>query len=185
MSKEKLNIVDDNDNVIGIEDRIIIHEKGLLHREVHVYFITPKNEIIFQHRAKNKDTFPGLLDATVGGHVEIGENYNTSAIREAFEETGVSIDIFDLIPVDKIHKISKDDITGEINHSLRQEYIYIYNDRVEDLKVEAGKGLGFKILTIEKLLNLNNTEKLKFIPYIYKFASTTLIDFIKNKFIQI
>ena len=66
----KLNIVDENDQIIGEDTRENIHRKGLLHREIHVWFYTPKSEIVFQHRAKNKDTFPDLLDATVGGHVE-------------------------------------------------------------------------------------------------------------------
>lgn len=181
MSKEKLNIVDENDNIIGIEDRGAIHEKGLLHREVHVHFVTSNKEIIFQHRAKDKDTFPDLLDATVGGHVEISDNYEEAAIKETFEETGIKIDKSDLIAMDKIHTTSKDDLTGKINHAFQQEFIYYYRGKVGELKVEDGKGLGFEAWTIENLLNLTEVEKSKFIPYVYKFTSTTLVDFIKNK----
>ncbi|MBU0636967.1 NUDIX domain-containing protein [Patescibacteria group bacterium] len=50
---------------------------------------TPKGEIIFQHREKDKDTYPDLLDATVGGHVEIGSDYENSAFQELEEETGI------------------------------------------------------------------------------------------------
>lgn len=57
-----------------------IHNQGLLHREIHVWFYTPKGEIIFQHRAKDKDTYPDLLDATVGGHVEINSDYENTAL---------------------------------------------------------------------------------------------------------
>jgi isopentenyl-diphosphate Delta-isomerase len=181
MSKEKLNIVDDNDNIIGIEDRNTIHEKGLLHREVHVYFITSGNEILFQHRANNKETFPGILDATVGGHVEIGDSYEETATKETFEETGVTIKAVDLIPVDKIHKNSKDEVTGKINHAFQQVFIYRFPGKIGDLKIEEGEGVGFESWTIEKILAANDADKLKFIPYIYKFSSTTLIDYIKNK----
>ena len=72
---EYLNIVDDNDNIIGQKTREEIHQQGLLHQEIHVYFITPNKEIIFQHRAEDKDTYPDLLSATVGGHVDIGDTY--------------------------------------------------------------------------------------------------------------
>jgi isopentenyl-diphosphate Delta-isomerase len=181
MPKETLNIVDDNDNIIGIEDRKVIHQKGLLHREVHVYFVTPKNEIIFQHRAKNKDTFPDLFDATVGGHVEIGDSYEQAANKEAFEETGIRISKKDLILIDKIHKISKDEATGAVNHAFQEEFIYMFKGRSEDLKIEEGKALGFEVWPIEKLKNLNEEESSRFIPYIYKFTTTVLIDFIKNK----
>lgn len=119
MAKDKLNIVDKNDNIIGTESREVIHSKGLLHREVHVHFVTHKNEIIFQHRAKDKDTFPDLLDATVGGHVEIGDNYSESAIKESLEETGVEVRISDLIPLDKVHNKSEDKATGKINHAFQ------------------------------------------------------------------
>lgn len=181
MSKENLNIVNDDDVVIGIEDRKTIHEKGLLHREVHVHFVTPNNEIIFQHRAKDKDTFPDLLDATVGGHVEIGDSYEESAIKETLEETGVSIEASDLIPVVKVHQNFKDEVTGKINYAFQQEYIYLYTGKIEDLKIEDGKGLGFEAWSVEKLSNLSDTEKLKFISYLYEFVDTVLIDFVKNK----
>lgn len=180
MAKKVLNLVDDNDNIIGVEDRNIIHEKGLLHREVHVHFVTPENEIIFQHRAKNKDTYPNLLDATVGGHVEIGDSYEESAIKETFEETGIAVSEKDLILFDKIHKKSKDEVTGMTNHAFQKEFVYIYKGNIDDLKVEDGKALGFVVFPIDKLLNLSKEEKSKFIPYIYGFITTRLIEFIRN-----
>lgn len=66
-NKQMLEIIDENDNVIGLETREKIHKEGLLHREIHVWFFTPRGEIIFQHRVKDKDIYPDLLDATVGG----------------------------------------------------------------------------------------------------------------------
>lgn len=86
---EYLNIVDEDDNIIGQETRSEVHRLGLLHHEVHVYFITSNKEIIFQHRAKDKDFYPDLLDATVGGHVDLGDDYKETAIREVEEETGL------------------------------------------------------------------------------------------------
>jgi isopentenyldiphosphate isomerase len=91
MSKNFLEVVNENDEVVGTESRESIHQKGLFHREVHVLFYTPKGEIIFQHRAKDKDMYPDLLDATVGGHVEIGDSYEATAIKEAAEETGIRV----------------------------------------------------------------------------------------------
>lgn len=181
MPKDRLNIVDDNDNISGIEDRTTIHEKGLLHREVHVYFITPNHEIIFQHRAKDKDTFPDLLDATVGGHVEIGDSYEETAVKETLEETGVLVKISDLILVKKIRNIIKDEVTDRVNNAFKEEYVYLYNGKIENLKIETGKAIGFEAWPIDRLLSLNDAEKTKFIPNIHNFAITTLLNFIKNK----
>jgi isopentenyldiphosphate isomerase len=79
MDNRILNIIDEEGNILGEATRQEIHEKGLLHGEVHVWFYTPDRQLIFQHRAKDKETWPDLLDATVGGHVEIGD---TSMIRQ-------------------------------------------------------------------------------------------------------
>ena len=118
---EFLNIVSEDDEIIVPGTRERIHKEGLLHQEVHIYFVTPKKEIIFQHRAKDKDTFPDLLDATVGGHVEIGQSYEETAIKESEEETGVKIDKNDLIFINKFKKHSKDDVTAKINYAFLSE----------------------------------------------------------------
>lgn len=175
-----LNIVDEDDQIIGQKTKEEIHVKGFFHREVHVYFITLDKELIFQHRAKDKDLFPDLLDATVGGHVEIGHSYEETAVKEAEEETGVNINPVDLIFVNKIKKYSIDKATGKINNVFNSRYLYVYRGRIEDLRVEKGKALGFELWPLEKILNINNNEKDKFIPYILEFSSTELVEFIKN-----
>lgn len=180
MKKELLNIVDDNDEIIGIEDRKAIHERGLLHREVHVYFITQNGEIIFQHRGKEKMSAPDLLDATVGGHVAAGDTYEETAVKEVREETGVKIAKTDLVDIGKLKQLFTNAKTGSINNAFKKQYVYLYTGLLEDLIVEKGDALGFEMFTIAKLLNLNDLEKSKFIPSIYEYACTVLADFINE-----
>jgi isopentenyldiphosphate isomerase len=168
MSVERLNIVNENDGIIGEETRQLIHEKGLLHREVHVWFYTPKGEIIFQHRSKDKDTYPDLLDATVGGHVDIGDGYEEAAIRESKEEAGVVIKPEDLVLLKKIKTRSEDAVTHTINYAFKTEYAYLYEGTIEDLVIEEGKSIGFEFWPIDKLLSLSEREKEKFTPNIFK-----------------
>lgn len=40
VDNRKLNIVDEDGNIIGEETRENIHKQGLLHREIHVWFYT-------------------------------------------------------------------------------------------------------------------------------------------------
>lgn len=101
---EMLEVVDENDNIIGLETREKVHKDGLLHREIHVFFLTPQGEIIFQHRAKDKDTYPDKLDATVGGHVDPDMTYEETAIKECREETGIDIDVNKLLFLTKMRK---------------------------------------------------------------------------------
>ncbi len=164
MDGKILNVVDEEGNPIGQATREEIHQKGLLHSEVHVWFYTPRGEIIFQHRAKDKETFPDLLDATVGGHVEIGSAYEQTALKEAEEETGVAIDPRELIFLCTTITKSFDQVTSRINHSRRNVYAYRYTGDVADLKIEGGKAVGFEAWPIDTLLNLPAVGMSHFIP---------------------
>jgi len=162
-----LNIVNENDEIVGVAAREEIHKSGLPHREVHVWFYTPNGEIIFQHRAKDKDTYPDLLDATVGGHVEIGDSYERTAIKETEEETGVIITEADLIPIKKLQPTARRDAaTGAINNAFKMQFAYLYKGDISDLVIEEGKIIGFETFPIQKLFNLQSPEKERFIPSI-------------------
>lgn len=115
--EEQLEIINDNDEVIGLESRQVIHQKGLLHREIHIWFMTPAREIIFQHRAKDKDTYPDKLDATVGGHVDPGMSYDETALKEGEEETGIKFDLLKLKLIKKMRKESFDKSAGFTNNT--------------------------------------------------------------------
>ena len=162
-----LNIVDEAGEVIGEDSRENIHSKGLLHREIHVWFYTSVGDIIFQHRAKDKDTHPDLLGITVGGHVEIGDDYKDSALKEVKEETGLTISSNDLRFIKFTHTRSSDPVTHNINNSLRAAYVYCYQGNIDDLQVEKGKSLGFESWPIDKILNISAEDKIKFIPSIF------------------
>ncbi len=175
--KELLNIVDENDEIIGEESRQEIHKQGLLHREIHVYFITPNKEIVFQHRARDKDFYPDLLDATVGGHVDLGDDYGGTAIREIEEETGLKIDSKDLVFLSKDRNGPFiDPVTGTTNNTWKENYIYTFSGLLSDLKVEEGKAIGFESWPMDKLRNISEVEKEKFIPYVLNFILDNLID---------
>jgi len=159
-----LEIVDANDNVIGLETREKIHKNELLHREIQVYFFTPKVEIIFQHRAKNKDVFPDKLDATVGGHVEPKMSYKETVIKECKEETGIDIDLSKLVFLKKIQKKSFDKAIGLINNIILNQYSYLYDGSIVNLQVEDDKAQGFEVWKIDDLFSLSETDKDRFIP---------------------
>ena len=162
----KLNIVDENGNIIGEETRENIHRQGLLHREVHVWFYTPKDEIIFQHREKDKDTHPDLLDSTVGGHVEMGSDYENAALQELEEETGIKETKNDLAFIQMIRNKTYDKATGMTNNAVRAIYAYRYDGNVENLIVEKGKAIGFEAWPFDKIFNIADEDRKRFIPAI-------------------
>ncbi|MCA9355645.1 NUDIX domain-containing protein [Candidatus Kaiserbacteria bacterium] len=178
---EKLNILDEQGNILGQEYRDVIHQKGLLHGEVHVWCVTPENELIFQHRAKDKDTYPDLLDATAGGHVDLGETYEESAIKELKEETGLDAEPSELIFLRTEIRNSFDEVTGMTNHPRRNIYLLKRKVAIEDLTVEAGKALGFVSYPVTTLLNLDEQEASKFIPTLLDEDGLSLFKDIEKK----
>jgi len=179
VDNRKLNIVDESGNIIGEDTRENIHKNGLLHREIHVWFYTPTSEIIFQHRAKDKDTYPDLLDATVGGHVEIGFDYEETALQESQEETGTSIGNSNFIFLQMTRDKTFDIVTNKTNNAICAVYVYRYDRKIDDLKVEKGKAIGFELWPLEKLFNISDEDKKRFIPY--TFEKQGLEIFIKIK----
>ena len=168
VDNRKLNVVDEQGNIIGENTRENIHNQGLLHREIHVWFYTPEGEIIFQHREKDKDTYPDLLDATVGGHVEIGSDYENTALQELKEETGIKAEKNNLVFVQMIRSKTFDPATDKTNNVVRAIYAYRYEGKVEDLQVEKGKAIGFESWPLEKIFNISDEDKRRFIPSIFE-----------------
>ncbi len=173
---EMLEIVDENDLVIGLEPKSKVHKEGLLHREIHIWFITREGEIIFQHRAPDKDSYPNRLDATVGGHCEPGSTYEETAIKECKEETGMDVDMGDILLLTKMRKESYDEKTDSRNSTFRCQFAYLYEGRVEDLQVEAGKAQGFELWKIDDLSSLSPADRERFIPLILEKDMLDLFD---------
>jgi len=87
MSEEPMDIVDDNDQVIGQTTQGEIYSQKLTHRIVHIFVINPEtNEVYFQVRSENKSYLPGFYCTSAGGHVSAGETYEQAAKRELVEE---------------------------------------------------------------------------------------------------
>lgn len=94
---EFFDVVDEADQVIGRETRFEVHRKNLRHRAVHVFVFNPAGEIFLQKRSRWKDKCPLLWDSSAAGHVDSGDDYYTTAVRELREELGVSASVTNLL----------------------------------------------------------------------------------------
>ncbi len=82
---ELFDLVDKNDNVIGVTDKKTVHATGQLHRVAAVFVFDQNGELYVQQHP-----IDGKWDHSVGGHVAQGENYAQAASREAEEELGIT-----------------------------------------------------------------------------------------------
>ena len=88
---EFLDIVDQSDNVIGQSRRSDVHQRGLLHRSIHLLVFNDSGELLMQKRSMKKDEAPGKWCSSVAGHLDSGEAYDDCVVREAKEEIGLRL----------------------------------------------------------------------------------------------
>ncbi len=177
MQTELLDVINENDEIVESRTREDIHRLGLLHREVHVWLFDENKNIYFSKRGYRKSS-QGFLDSPIGGHVDVGEDYASAAIREAKEESGLSIIPSDLVLLTKLTEKSAND--KRTNHFSRAIYIYKKPVGKNQLKADIEENEGFYNLTLEQLANTSNMNKEVFhqfiltheVPLVLKYLNT-------------
>ncbi|WP_189110450.1 NUDIX hydrolase [Streptomyces camponoticapitis] len=87
---EIIDIVDEDDHVVGQAPRGEAYARGLRHRCVFVLARDADDRVFVHRRTATKLLFPSRHDMFVGGVVGAGETYDDAALREAEEELGVT-----------------------------------------------------------------------------------------------
>jgi len=89
MKETYVILVDDNDNPLGLMEKLEAHKKALLHRAISVFIINSNGEWILQKRALDKYHSSGLWTNTCCTHPLPGESDIESANRRLTEEMGI------------------------------------------------------------------------------------------------
>ncbi|MBI1754692.1 NUDIX hydrolase [Candidatus Azambacteria bacterium] len=94
---EFLDIVDENDTVVGKKKRSEVYAEHLSNfRVVNAFAVNSKGEMWIPRRSAGKRIFPLCLDMSMGGHVESGETYEDALKRETEEELNIDTDKADV-----------------------------------------------------------------------------------------
>jgi len=145
-----------------------------------VCFYTEDGSLIFQERSLTKKNDPGKLTTTVSGHVGSGQSYIEAAIRETFEETGITVDEHDLI---NLGVVRADYTWGNyISNAMRGLFAYKFDGDVTDLKIEEEEGAGFVVLSVRDLEVQLHTDPEKFAMVLSDQVGKDLIQAIKHLF---
>lgn len=91
--KELLDIVDENDVVIGKDSKENKFTNELISRNVAIFIIDETGKLIIAKRAAHKKSFPGRFDLAACGNVKSGESYQEAAVRELMEELKISCEV--------------------------------------------------------------------------------------------
>ena len=87
---EEIDVVDEQDRVVGRARRSEMRERGLRHRATYILVFNSQSQIFVHLRTAEKDVYPSYYDVAIGGVVLSGETYDEAARRELKEEIGVS-----------------------------------------------------------------------------------------------
>lgn len=87
--EERVDLVDDQDRVVGEATISECLEKSLLHRAVAVLVLRTSGKFVLQQRSRGDLWHPGLWTISSTGHVKKGEGYDSAARRELKEEIGI------------------------------------------------------------------------------------------------
>lgn len=93
MEEEKVILVNERDEQIGLMPKMEAHEKALLHRAFSVFVFNDRNELMIQQRAIEKYHSPGLWTNTCCSHQREGESNIDAGKRRLQEEMGFSTDL--------------------------------------------------------------------------------------------
>lgn len=160
MADESIDIVDENNNLIGEQKmKSKAHRDGLWHRAAHIWVYNSKGEVLLQLRAKEKDLWPDMWDLSAAGHVRAGEEPIVSALREIQEEIGLNVKMEDL----ELYKVIAEKVIFKemVNNEFHYVYLLKYDGNTSGLKAqeEELQKMGFiSIEDIEKGLR-ENPEK--------------------------
>ena len=85
---EQVILVNEQDEQIGVMEKMEVHEKALLHRAFSIFIFNKKGEMLLQQRALDKYHSGGFWTNTCCSHPRLGEETAQAATRRLKEEMG-------------------------------------------------------------------------------------------------
>nr|WP_315255458.1 isopentenyl-diphosphate Delta-isomerase [uncultured Flavobacterium sp.] len=151
MEEEKVILVNELDEQIGLMPKLEAHEKAILHRAFSVFVLNNKNEVMLQQRAHQKYHSPLLWTNTCCSHQREGETNIQAGNRRLYEEMGFSTELKELFHF--IYKAPFDN--GLTEHELDHVMIGYYDAEpfINTDEVEAWKWMKIEDVKNDMLLN--------------------------------
>lgn len=116
MDKPEVILVNDQDEVIGFEEKLLAHEKGLKHRAISVLVFNKNGDWLLQRRAFDKYHSGGLWTNTCCSHPYPHETTKVSAERRLMEEMGMKVKLNFLFDFSYCVKLDNNLIENELDH---------------------------------------------------------------------
>ena len=125
--EEYVVLVDEQDQQVGIMEKMAAHIVPRLHRAFSIFIFNSKGELLLQQRAFSKYHSPGLWTNTCCSHPRNGESIDKAAERRLLEEMGLRCDMHEVFTF--IYKAPVG--LGLIEH----EYDHVFFGQSDDIPV--------------------------------------------------
>jgi len=156
MSKAKIIIVNENDEIIGSKERGTLNQSDI-YRVSALWIQNSNGEILLAQRSFNKKNNPGQWGPAVAGTIDEGESYESNIIKEAEEEIGLKNQEFQK----SFHHFHD----GEHKH-FTQWFFALVDKKIEEFTIQEEEVEKIKWFTREELLDELETNPEKFLKVI-------------------
>jgi len=148
---EHVILVNENDEPIGLMEKLEAHQKGVLHRAFSVFILNDKNELMLQQRAQSKYHSPLLWTNTCCSHQKPNETNTEAGSRRLQEEMGFSTELLDVFSF--IYKAPFDN--GLTEHELDHVLVGKFNEEpnINPTEVEAWKWMAIEDIKEDLRIN--------------------------------
>lgn len=140
--EEKVILVNEDDQPLGLMGKMEAHEKAVLHRAFSVFVFNKKGELLLQQRALDKYHSPGLWTNTCCSHQRDGESNIEAGRRRLHEEMGFHCELQELFWF--VYKAAFDN--GLTEHELDHVMIGSFED---DPIINTEEVASFKWMPLE------------------------------------
>lgn len=133
---ELFDVLDADGKKTGVvRERSLVHMDGVPHRTAHIWVVRKNKDktydLLLQKRSRGKDSYPGCYDISSAGHVQAGDEFLPSAIRELKEELGIEAGEEDL-EFAGYHKGYMEEVFyGRMFRDSEVSAVYVYSKPVD------------------------------------------------------
>lgn len=148
-NKQQVILIDENNRIIGTEDKIKAHREGKLHRAFSIFIFLQKNDerhLLLQKRHPKKYHSGDLWSNTCCSHPRPGEEIVAAGERRLYEEMGLKI---------PLKEVGKFRYTAQVGHLIENEYDHILVGFATDTTIYFNK----KEINTIRWINIADLER--------------------------
>lgn len=161
-------LVNEQDEVTGVMEKMEAHRKGLLHRAFSVFILNDVGDMLLHQRALDKYHSGGLWTNACCSHPFPGETVAQAAHRRLFEEMGFDCPLSELFQF----TYRTDFDNGLIEHEYDHVLMGTYNGTINPNPQEVND---YRFIPVETITRLLQEQPAQFTSW-FKLAFPKLIE---------